>query len=150
MIYLSCMFTGHFKAVIVFMRLAMGWILFYAGLTHVMNATWTAKPLLLQATTLPNLFAWFALDNHIGLVNIGNSWGLLLIGGALILGLFTRFAAFLGMILMALYYLLLLHFPMIGEYSYIVDEHVIYFLTLALLAITRAGDYWGLDSKISL
>jgi thiosulfate dehydrogenase (quinone) large subunit len=150
MLQYSYMFSNSTTSLLALIRIAMGWILGYAGYTHIIDQTWSAAPVLAQATTFPTLFAWFAQPDILPWVNIANSWGLLVLGGLLIIGLFTRYMAILAGLVMILYYLALLHFPHIGQYSLVIDEHIVYILVLFLLAIVRAGDYWGLDSKISL
>ncbi|MDZ4231206.1 MAG: hypothetical protein U1C52_00225, partial [Patescibacteria group bacterium] len=51
----------------------------------------------------------------------------------------------LGAVLMVFYYLPILDFPYAGEHSFIVDEHVVYALTLIFFAISRAGRCFGLE-----
>lgn len=128
------------------LRLSMGWLMFYAGITKVLNPGWTAAGYLQTAKTLPTLFAWFASPANIGWVNFLNEWGLTLLGVSLILGIAVRVSSILGIALMALYYLPILTFPIVGAHSYIVDEHVNYALVLAFFAAVRAGRYYGLES----
>ena len=82
-------------------------------------------------------------------INFLNEWGLTLIGAALILGIFVRFASFCGMVMMILYYFPILSFPYIAPHSYIVDEHVIYALVFLLLAALKAGRVIGLENWCS-
>ncbi len=151
MLYYSLfMFSEKTKSIIIILRITLGWLFFYAGLIQVLDKGWSAHDLLLQARHFPEFFAWFAQADIIHWVNIANSWGILLIGASLIIGLYVRLTSVLGMILMALYYLLLLKFPHTNDGGYLVDKHVIYFICLALLFITRAGDYWGIDARVIL
>lgn len=134
------------KITLALLRVATGWLMFYAGITKVLNPEWTAAGYLQNAKTLPGLFAWFASPANIGWVNFVNEWGLTLLGVSLILGVFVRLSSIGGVVLMALYYLPVLTFPMVGTHSYIVDEHVIYALVLAFFAALRAGRYYGLEN----
>lgn len=136
---------GKPNFLIFLLRLSLGWLFFYSGLTKVMDKTWTAKPFLEAAKTWPELFGWLASPDNIGWVNLVNSWGQLLIGAALILGIFVGVAAFAGFLLMLLYYLPILDFPRVGEHGYLVDEHIIYALALVLLIRLRAGRFFGLS-----
>ena len=134
------------KITLLLLRLATGWLMFYAGITKVLNPEWTAAGYLQGAKTLPGLFQWFALPANIGWVNFVNEWGLTLLGISLILGVFVRLSSIAGVLLMALYYLPVLTFPIVGTHSYIVDQHVIYALVLIFFAVIRAGRYYGLEN----
>jgi thiosulfate dehydrogenase [quinone] large subunit len=127
------------------LRLGMGWLFFYAGITKILDAGWTAQGYIANAFTFPDLFAWFATPANIGWVSFLNEWGLLLIGVALILGIFVRYASYAGIVLMTLYWLPILQFPYVGGHSYIVDEHIMYVLLFFILSTFNAGRYWGLE-----
>jgi len=133
------------KVSLFLLRLSMGWLFFYAGITKVLNPEWTAEGYLKSAKILPQLFNWFALPENIGWVNFVNEWGLTLIGALLILGLFVRWASLGGIVLMVLYYLPILDFPYPNTHSYIVDEHIIYFFVFFLFYTLGVGRFWGLD-----
>jgi thiosulfate dehydrogenase [quinone] large subunit len=128
------------------LRVALGVMFFYAGITKVMNSSWSAAGYLNSAKTFPGLYHWFASAGNIGWVNFVNEWGLTLIGAFLILGLWTRWASLGGILFMALYYLPILQFPYVGDHSYLVDEHIIYITALLTLFASNAGAFWGLDS----
>lgn len=133
------------KFVLLLLRLAMGWLFFYAGITKVLNPGWTAKGYLLGAKTFPEFFQWFASSEVLAITDFLNQWGLTLIGLALIFGLFTRIASFLGLLLMLLYYFPILEFPKAG-YGYLVDEHIVYALAFLVLIAFNAGRHWGIDN----
>lgn len=137
--------TNALRNTMLVLRVAMGWLFLYAGLAKILNPQWTAAGYLKGAKTLTGLYGWFSAPQNIGWVNFLNEWGLALIGLALIFGALTRYAAWAGIAMMALYYLPVLNFPYVGANSYLVDEHVIYILVLLILAFGRAGNYWGLD-----
>ncbi|NIT04543.1 DoxX family membrane protein [Candidatus Saccharibacteria bacterium] len=134
------------KISLVVLRLSMGWVYLYAGLSKVLNPDWTAVGYLKAAKTFPGLYQWFASAQNIDWVNFLNKWGLTLIGAALILGVAVRFASYMGALITMLYYFPILVFPKAGANSYIVDDHVIYALIFVLLAAFGAGRVWGLDS----
>ena len=135
------------KLFLLFSRLAMGWLLFYAGITKILDASWSAEPYLLSAKTFPAFYQALAKPDILPAVNFLNEWGLTLLGAALILGAFVRFAGVAGAALMLLYYFPVLDFPSVGTASFIVDQHVIYALVLLLLAVSKSGRYWGLDKR---
>ena len=132
------------------LRIAMGWLMFYAGITKVLNPEWTAAGYLKGAKTFTGLYQWLASDGMIGFIDFLNQWGLTLLGISLILGLWVRWSAILGAILMLLYYFPILDFPKVAEHSYLVDEHIIYALALIVLAKFNAGSVWGLENKVKI
>jgi len=127
-------------------RIALGWIFFYAGLVKILNANWSAAGFLNGAKTFPELYAWFAGPSVIGVVNFVNEWALLLLGISLILGLFVRWSAIPGAILLLLYYFASNAFPIVLN-GFIVDDHIIYIAMLILFFVTNDGHYFGLDEK---
>lgn len=128
------------------LRVAIGWLMLYAGATKLLNPQWSAAGYLENAKTFSGLFAWFASAGNIAWVNFINEWGLTLLGVSLILGIAVRLSSILGAVLMLLYYFPALEFPKVGTHSYIVDEHIVYALVLVLFATVRAGRYFGLDN----
>lgn len=126
-------------------RVGMGWLMFYAGITKVLNPDWTAAGYLNNAKTFPALFQWFASPVNIGWVNFVNEWGLTLLGVSLILGIGVRFSSILGIVLMLLYWFPVLEFPYV-EHGFLVDDHLIYALVLLYFAAVRAGRVWGLEN----
>jgi len=128
------------------LRIATGWLMFYAGITKILDPEWSAVGYLEHAKTFPDFFLWFLQPSVLPLTNFINEWGLTLLGVSLLLGIAVRFSSILGLLLMLLYYFPVLQFPYIAPYYYIVDDHLIYALVLALLAAFQAGRYLGLDS----
>src|SRR5512146_3203874 len=94
-------------AVLLCLRLVVGWQLLYEGLAKLLTPDWTAAPyLLLSRGFFPGFFHWLGSNSGmLEVVNFMNTWGLTLIGLALILGVVTRFASAYGITLLALYYL---------------------------------------------
>ena len=131
------------------LRLSVGWLLFYAGLTKVLDPAWSAAGYLAGAKTFTVFYSWLAGPGLLPIINFLNGWGVMLLGLALILGIFVRLSAWLGVLLMLLYYLPILDFPYPNAHSLIVDEHVIYALALIILANFHAGQAWGLETWCS-
>ena len=135
------------KIGVVLLRLTMGWMMFYAGITKVLNPEWTAAGFLERAVTLRDFFLWFASPEVLPVTNFLNAWGLTVIGACLILGLFVRASAIAAILMMLLYYLPLpLLYP--DAHSFIVDDHVIYIAGFVLLAGISAGRFLGLDAWV--
>lgn len=139
---------GFEKFTLFFLRISLGWMFFYAGITKVLNPSWSAEAYIKGAKLLPDMYAWFASAKMLPIVNLLNMWGLTLLGASLILGIFVRWTSLLGILLMALYYLAQT-FPHVSPTAYIVDEHVIYSAALLVLCVFGAGRAWGLDSRFN-
>jgi thiosulfate dehydrogenase [quinone] large subunit len=121
----------------------IGWHFLYEGLAKLTNPYWTSAGYLQESK------GWFAgmftdLANNpgaLGLVDNLNQWGLLLIGLALLVGVFSRTAAFAGVIMLALYYLAAPPFPtleyaMPAEGSYLIVNKIL--VELAALLVVMA------------
>ena len=139
--------TKNSKIALLLLRLALGWLFLYAGFTKLINPNWSAAGYLNNAKTFASFYQWLASPNILPLTNFLNEWGLTLIGIALILGMLVRLNSVLGALMMVLYYFPVLEFPYL-EHAYLVDEHIIYALAFLLLAVLKAGRYWGIDEKI--
>jgi len=133
--------------VAVILRLLMGWFMFFDGLSILQTPGWSASGFLLAAKTFPQFYAWFALPMNSWWVDPLYSWGITLIGAALLLGVFVRPASGSGFLLMVLYY-----FPHnvvpYTTYGYIVEEHVIYAAVFSLVALWPAAQGYGLSKVL--
>lgn len=129
-------------------RVVLGWLIFYAGITKVLNPEWSAKGYLLSAKTFSSFYAWLASDSILPIVNFLNEWGLTLIGLSLIIGALVRLSSLFGVLIMILYYFPVLTFPKVGDHSYLVDDHIVYAVILILFVAFHAGLYYGLDKKL--
>lgn len=135
---------GTFQLVaLVSLRMLIGWHFLYEGVAKLTNPYWTSAGYLQESK------GWFSelfvdLANNPGALawadNL-NQWGLLLIGLALLVGVFSRTAAFAGVIMLALYYLAAPPFPtleyaMPAEGSYLIVNKVL--VELAALLVVMA------------
>ena len=131
---------------ILLLRIFLGWLMFYSGISQVTNVHWSAAEFLKSAITCPQLYGWLASPSVLPTINFLNSWGLTLLGLSLIFGLLVRLSSSLGMVLMLLYYLPGLSFPFIRPNGCLVDDHIIYLFVLYLFIVSSAGRIYGLDS----
>ncbi len=140
-------------AVLALLRIIIGWHFLYEGLIKILNPEWTARPFLEGSRWIfGDLFRWMASgDTGMWIVDTANEYGLALIGLALILGLFTRFASWCGVAMLLMYYLA---YPPFGGYSYgslaegsylIVNKNLIELFVLVFLGFSQAGNFFGLD-----
>ena len=141
--------TKFEKISLFLLRISMGWLFFYAGITKVLNPAWSAGGYLQGAKTFAGFYNWIATPGLLPITNFVNEWGLTLLGVSLILGVFVRLSSVLGAVLMLLYYLPILDFPYPNPHSFLVDEHIIYILALLYFAAARAGRVWGLENWCS-
>jgi len=141
--------TQFEKVSLFLLRVGIGWLMFYAGVTKIFDPEWSAAGYLKGAKTFAGFYNLLLQPNILPIINFVNEWGLTLLGISLILGIFVRLSSFLGAALMLLYYLPILDFPYPNPHSFLVDEHIIYALALILLAALRAGRIWGLEQWCS-
>ena len=152
--------TIYEKGSLFLLRIGLGWLMFYAGITKVLDPNWSAAGYLNNAKTFPEFYAWLASPSILPFINIVNEWGLTLLGVSLLLGVFVRLSSLGGAMLMLLYYFPVVEMkafeffpqimvPYIGEHAVLVDEHTIYALALLALAAFAAGRTWGLDNMVS-
>jgi len=138
---------AQFQKVSLFLlRVSLGWMFFYAGITKILNPEWSAVGYLKGAKTFAGFYQFLTQPGILPITNFVNEWGLTLLGISLILGVFVRLSSILGAALMLLYYLPILDFPYPNAHSFIIDEHIIYALALILLAAWRAGRTYGLEN----
>ena len=138
---------------LVVLRMIIGWHLLFEGFAKLLNPTWTAAGFLRESQWILSGFAQW-VTSHSGVLNVVdflNTWGLIAIGLALILGLFSRIASFFGVALLLLYYLN--NPPLTGiEYSLptegnnlIVNKTLIEAVALFILALFPTSHLIGLD-----
>ena len=137
------------KLSLFFLRLAIGWLMFYAGMTKILDPNWSAAGYTNGAKTFSGFYQWLASPGIMPVVNLGNEWGLALLGLSLILGIGVALSSILGAVLMLLYYLPILDFPYPNPHSFLVDEHIIYIFVFLLFASLRAGRVWGMENWCS-
>src|SRR3989344_8915902 len=112
------------------LRLSVGWMFFYAGITKVVNPEWSAAGYLSGAKMFVGFYNWLLSPGILPTVNLVNEWGLTLLGISLILGIGVRLSSVLGALLMLLYYFVRLDFPYPDPNSFLVDYHIIFALVL--------------------
>lgn len=135
------------KVSMFFLRVSIGWLFFYAGITKVLDPKWSAAGYLKGAKIFTGFYNSLLAPSTLTIVNFLNEWGLTVLGLSLIFGIFVKRSAILGVVLMLLYYLPLgIWHP--NAHSLVVDEHIIYIFSLLLLASLDAGRTWGLDNRL--
>jgi uncharacterized membrane protein YphA (DoxX/SURF4 family) len=78
-------------------------------------------------------------------------WGLLALGGLLIIGLATRLAAIGGAVMLTMFYLVMPPWPGVPEppgateHAYIVNKNLIEAIALLAIAALPTGSWFGID-----
>jgi thiosulfate dehydrogenase (quinone) large subunit len=141
--------TKQQKISLFILRITMGWLFFYAGITKILADNWSAAFYLKDAEMFAPFYNFLLQPDILPYVNFLNKWGLTLIGVALIFGVFSRIAAYAGAAMMILYYFPILNFPYPNEHAYIVDEHIIYAAALLVLGFFDAGRVYTFKDKLA-
>ena len=138
------------------LRLLIGWHILYEGIIKLLNPEWSSVGFLSQSQWILTGFAEWVISHEgvLNTVDFLNTWGLIAIGAGLILGLFTRVAAFAGAALLFTYYLN--NPPFIGmenlgavEGNYlIVNKTLIEVAALILLGVFPSSGAFGLDALL--
>jgi len=132
-------YTNKQLSVLVILRVVIGWHIFYEGLSKLLNPSWSSIGYLMDSKGIFAEFFYSLASNPsiLKVVDLLNTWGLLIIGLCLMIGLLEKVASIGGIILIGLYYLS--HPPFIGL-SYAVPGEGSYFVinknVIELVAIT--------------
>ena len=143
------------KTLITIIRVAIGWHFLYEGLIKLFADHWSAASYLNNTHGfLSGFYHWLAASPvSLGVVDFLNVWGLILIGLALFLGLFSRWASIAGAVLLILYYFAYPPFgiSLIGGAgtSYIINSLFIETAILIFLFCYKEKGY-GMDHQIQL
>jgi thiosulfate dehydrogenase [quinone] large subunit len=134
--------TRAFIIAFFILRIALGGLMFEAGLTKLLSGSFSAAGFL-ENTTGPfaGLYMGIAANTTmLAITDVLVPWGELLIGIAIILGVLIRFASFWGIILMILYYMASLP-PENGWIS----QQIIYLFVFLSFVFSATGYFLGLD-----
>jgi thiosulfate dehydrogenase [quinone] large subunit len=138
------------NTLIIFFRLSLGWVFLYAGVSQLLDPSFTAAGFLNATKTFHPLFAWFATPEMIPYTNPLVMWGHTLIGLSLLSGLLVRYSGVFGILLLGTYYFAHMDFPYVdGPVNFIMDYHLIYIAVLVYLIAVRAGETFGLDGWLA-
>lgn len=146
-------YTSAERFVLVALRILIGWHLLYEGFAKLLIPNWTSASFLKESQWILKGFSGWIISNPVVLntVDFLNTWGLIIIGLGLILGLFTRIAAISGATLLLVYYLnnpplIGLEYSVPAEGSYlVVSKTLIESMALVVLAVFPSGYFAGLD-----
>ncbi|HBH82193.1 MAG: hypothetical protein A2X05_03405 [Bacteroidetes bacterium GWE2_41_25] len=139
------------KILLTLVRMAIGWHFLYEGIAKLLIPKWTSFSYLSNSSgPFSGLYHWMASTPAVlKTVDILNVSGLLLIGAALFLGLFSRIAAVCGALLLTMYYFA---YPPFGDslfsvsegHLFIIDKIFIEALVLLFFVLLKEKGY-GID-----
>lgn len=140
------------RTLLIVLRVAIGWHFLYEGVTKVLDGGWSSAGAL-AVTQGPLAGVFREMSSHwrlLDVVDVGMSWGLTVIGLALVLGLFTRLATLSAAFLLGLFYLMNPPLPgfefVPGEGAYlVVNKNLVELLALLVLWAFPTGRWAGLD-----
>lgn len=145
------------SAVVVSLRIAIGWHFLYEGGVKILNPQWTSKSYLLDSGGFMKGFFEFIAGNPTLLTvsDYANAWGLALIGLSLIIGIFTRYSSLAGIVLLLLYYLshpafpgIQYLFPSDGSY-FIINKTLVELFALLVIIAFPTSHIFGLERLIN-
>ncbi|NJO69599.1 MAG: DoxX family protein [Bacteroidetes bacterium] len=141
---------------ITLLRVAIGWHFLYEGLSKITAGNWTASGYLMNTTGfMSGFYHWIAGNSALlQISDLLNMYGLLFIGLSLFIGIFIRYAAIAGTLLLTLYYFA---YPPFGTnlfgasegHLYIVDKIFIEAAALIFLFFYNDKGY-SIDNLIPL
>ena len=138
------------KDSIVLMRIFIGWHFLYEGIVKFYNPDWTAFGYLASAQgPVKPLFNALANDAIIGWVDNLNMIALVVIGLTLILGVFEKLGAFMGIFLLLFYYLAHPPFPWLTQMNvegnyWFVNKNLIELAALLVIYKFPTSSHFGL------
>ena len=138
---------------IAILRIAAGWHFLFEGLTKLFTPSWSsADYLLLSNWIFKGFFHWIAENQALlAVADFTVTWGLILIGIMLFIGLFDRIASIAGMALLALFWLanppltgLDFGLPHEGNYL-IIDKNIVELAGLFIISLFPTGKILGVS-----
>src|SRR5580700_4645413 len=137
------------RAVIVFFRLTMAWTFLYAASHQVFDPSFSVASFLSHTKTFHDAYSIFTTPSISPTITFLVSYGHLLIGLSLLVGLMVRVSAAFGIALMLMYWTAHMDWPFIeSKDNFIVDYHIVYAGVLVFLIGKHAGHVWGLDGWV--
>lgn len=136
---------------IVLLRILIGWHFLYEGIIKLYNPDWTSYGYLASAQgPLKPFFAALTSESVMGIVDGLNMAALIIVGLTLTLGFFEKIGAFIGMGLLALYYLAHPSFPWLTEVNvegsyWFVNKNLIELVACLVIFQFPTAHYFGLS-----
>ena len=135
------------RTFVLIFRLLMAWTFLYAASHQGMfNPKFSAAGFLGETKTFHDIYAVLATPAADPVLTFLVSYGHLLIGLSLLVGLMVRVSAAFAIALLLMYWTAHMEWPFIeNRNNFIVDYHIVYAVLCGYLIFKRAGHVWGLD-----
>ncbi|GMV64206.1 MAG: DoxX family protein [Candidatus Omnitrophica bacterium] len=149
--------SGAQKFCLVILRMAIGWHFLSEGIGKIQSLTWSSAGYLTSSFgPFSYLFQEMLKEENAWFLHIADlmvTYGLIVAGACLLLGLFTRLGCVVGLMLLALFYVSMPPWewtPMPGtESNYlIVNKNIIEALGLLIILAFPTGRFAGLDALL--
>ena len=142
-------YTPYEKGVLFYLRMTMAWTFLYAASHQVFDPGWSVVGFLSHTKTFHDVYMAFTAPSIAPILTFLVSYGHLLIGLSLLVGLMVRVSATFGIALMLLYWTAHMDFPYIeNTNNFLLDYHLVYAGVLVFLIGKRAGHVFGLDGVV--
>jgi uncharacterized membrane protein YphA (DoxX/SURF4 family) len=139
-----------------FVRIVIGWHFLFEGISKIMTAGWSPAPYLAGSRWIfaPLFTAMANSPSAVAIINFLNIWGMILVGLGLILGIFTRWAAAGGTLMLFFYFVAyppvagyMSGVPVEGNYLW-VNRNLIELFALAVFIFLSREYNYSLDRLI--
>ena len=144
------MFSPHYKISLFLLRVSMGLLCIYYGYMHIIEKAWTAAPYIEQTKYLTQFYHLMLNNNVTPWIDMLNSWGLIVTGVLLVIGLSNRFISMLMFFVMILYYIPILRGIYTVRGVIIFDPLLLYACLFLFLVVSNAGEFYGVGKKLTV
>jgi len=140
-----------------FVRIVIGWHFLYEGISKIMTPDWSSAPYLAASKWIfaPLFNAMAGNQSVVGVVDFINIWGMILVGLGLMLGLYTRWAAAGGTLMLFFYFIAypplpgyMFGVPVEGSYLW-VNRNLIELVALSVFIFIKPASHFSLDRLIA-
>jgi len=134
--------------ILMLLRLVLGYHFLFEGVDKLFSQSWSSYSFLMQANWLfSDLFQSLAdSQTLLAIIDFMNIWGQILIGLGLLLGLFSRWAAFSGALLLLLYYVAI---PPFVEGIFFIDKNLVELFAFLIIMLFPTSHIFGIDYLIN-
>lgn len=145
---LNTVYTKYQFYILLILRVVIGYHFLSEGLNKLFAATWSSGGFLIQSNWIfSDLFVSLANSStFVAISDFLNILGQIFIGLGLILGLYSKYAAYAGALLLFLYYIAIP--PFVGGNTF-VDRNLLELLGLLIIALFQTSDSIGFDGLLS-
>ena len=136
--------------VLIALRLLIGYHFLFEGMDKLITPSpgWTSAGFLLQSNWIfADIFhALVESSSVLSVIDFMNIWGQILIGLGLILGFYTKWAAYAGALLLFFYYIAIP--PFVNSYTFI-DKNLLELFAFLVIAVFPTSQIIGIDLLIN-